>query len=105
MVATLFFLSMEQERSAIVSLKQGVHQLMNRCTELEIQKKEILSQFAAMEVLLISKNTEIDELNDKYKVLKMAKSLEGSSNENKDVKLKINEMVREIDKCIALLNK
>ncbi len=96
---------MEQEKSAIVSLKQGVHQLMNRCTELEIQKKEILSQFTAMEALIISKNTEIDELNDKYKVLKMAKSLEGSSNENKDVKLKINEMVREIDKCIALLNK
>jgi len=96
---------MEQEKSAIVSLKQGVHQLMNRCIELENQKKEILNQFAAMEVLLISKNTEIDQLNDKYKVLKMAKSLEGSSNENKDVKLKINEMVREIDKCIALLNK
>jgi len=96
---------MEQGKSAIIGLKEGVHQLMKRCTELEIQKKEILNQFAAMEVLLISKNTEIEELNDKYKVLKMAKSLEGASNENKDVKLKINEMVREIDKCIALLNK
>ena len=39
-------------------------------------------------------------------MLKLAKQIDGEEVKgNKDVKLMINEMVREIDKCIALLNK
>jgi hypothetical protein len=39
-------------------------------------------------------------------MLKLAKNIEGSGEEkNKDLKLMINEMVREIDKCVALINK
>ena len=49
---------------------------------------------------------EISTLNDKIKMLKLAKNIEGSGEEkNKDLKLMINEMVREIDKCVALINK
>lgn len=46
----------------------------------------------------------INKLEEKYKVLKLAKTFtkEGESTE---VKSKVNELVREIDKCIALLNK
>lgn len=46
----------------------------------------------------------IEEMNRKMDVLKMAKSLAGEGEENREVKLKINELVREIDKCMALLN-
>ena len=36
----------------------------------------------------------------------MSKKLDGVEiGESKELKLKINEMVKEIDKCIALLNK
>ena len=43
---------------------------------------------------------------ENIKMLKLAKQLDGEKlEENKDIKLMINEMVREIDKCIALLNK
>ena len=49
---------------------------------------------------------EINELKEKYKILKMSKKLDGQETENStELKLKINEMVKEIDKCIALLNK
>jgi len=45
-------------------------------------------------------------LNEQVKLLKLASQIEGKEiGSNKDVKLMINEMVREIDKCIALLNK
>ena len=45
---------------------------------------------------------------EQIKMLKLASKLDGNgegTNKNKDVKLMINEMVREIDKCIGLLNK
>ena len=49
---------------------------------------------------------EINQLQEQVKLLKLAKQLEGDSvQDTKEVKLKINEMVREIDKCIALMNK
>lgn len=48
--------------------------------------------------------TKIVDLEERNKVLKLAKSLGEDSGKATDVKLKINELVREIDKCIALVN-
>jgi chromosome segregation ATPase len=52
---------------------------------------------------LTEKKQQISELNDKIKLLKIARSVGGDG--TKEVKLKINEMVREIDKCIAQINR
>lgn len=74
------------------SLKENVDSLQNRVSELEFALQQ--------------ERSSLEELQQKYKVLKLAKSLEGEKTESgTDLKLKINEMVREIDKCIALLNK
>ena len=74
------------------SLKSDVVALKNRVNELEAELQQEKSTSEALE--------------QKYKVLKLAKSLEGEqTGPGTDLKLKINEMVREIDKCIALLNK
>lgn len=48
--------------------------------------------------------TKYQEIDKKYENLKMAKLLEGNV-EDKDAKLKLNKIIREIDNCIALLNK
>jgi archaellum component FlaC len=48
----------------------------------------------------------IDELNKKYENLKIAKVLSSVPGEDvHDTKLQVNRIVREIDKCIALLNR
>ena len=46
---------------------------------------------------------ELIQLKEKNKALRIAGSV--GKEESKDVKLRINELVREIDKCIAQLNK
>ena len=48
---------------------------------------------------------ELSVLQEKIKLMNMSKSVEVSNEEMKASRLKINEYVREIDKCIALLNK
>jgi hypothetical protein len=48
---------------------------------------------------------ENDKLNIQYNNLKIAKSIDVSVANSHDAKLKVNKIVREIDKCIALLNK
>ena len=51
------------------------------------------------------KEIEILNLQEKVKLMNISKSVDASKQEVKETKLKINEYVREIDKCIALLNK
>ena len=53
---------------------------------------------------LESKEKEILNLQEKIKLMNISKSGDASKEEVKETRLKINEYVREIDKCIALLN-
>jgi predicted KAP-like P-loop ATPase len=46
-----------------------------------------------------------EELEQKLKVLKVAKSFSETNEKTLDIKQKINEFVQEIDKCIVLLKK
>jgi|OpeIllAssembly_1097287.scaffolds.fasta_scaffold33358_3 hypothetical protein len=47
----------------------------------------------------------LKDLVNKYNKLKLAKIFIASSNDMHDAKLKVNRMMREIDRCIALLNR
>ena len=44
-------------------------------------------------------------LEEKLRILKMAKSFSETNEKTLDIKQKINEFVQEIDKCIVLLKK
>ncbi len=58
-----------------------------------------------IEGLLAAKDGEIEELENKIKILKLAQNLSGDeSDEKTEIKRKINEYIREIDRCIAMLN-
>ena len=69
--------------------------------ENDLLKLENQSLTTALEV---SKNKG-EELEQKMKVLKMAKSFSDTNEKTLDIKQKINEFVQEIDKCIVLLKK
>jgi hypothetical protein len=47
----------------------------------------------------------IKDLEEKGKILKLSKSLSTTNENTTELKLKINELIREVDKCILLLNK
>ena len=70
--------------------------------------KEINESLNAQKANLISdietKNKEIGALKDKIKIMSISKSVDASKGDIRQTKLKINEYIREIDKCIAQLN-
>ena len=72
-----------------------------------IRKEKLLLQQEndASVAALESKGKEILNLQEKIKLMNISKSGDASKQEVKETRLKINEYVREIDKCIALLNK
>ena len=65
---------------------------------LEVQNKQIEDKISSLQ-------NEKEELSERYNNLKLAKKLDASFQNTHDAKLKVNRIVREIDKCIALLNK
>ena len=67
-----------------VQLKLKINKLQSRVEELETSKSK---------------------LEDQYKTLRIAQNVAGDNDKNLAIKLKINELVREIDKCIAQLNR
>ena len=74
----------------------------------EIEKQEKKSAIQGIENIkqeLIEKKEIIKELEDKIKLVKLSRVVSSSGDDNKRTKQKINEYVREIDKCIAFFNK
>tara|TARA_Y100000991_G_scaffold215122_2_gene204580 strand:+ start:913 stop:1206 length:294 start_codon:yes stop_codon:yes gene_type:complete len=97
---------MEKEISALNEIRSFIKSLKEKLnTKIQENNKlneDILS--AGKEITHLK--TKISDLNENVKMLKLASQIEGKEvGSTKEVKLMINEMVREIDKCIALLNK
>lgn len=97
---------MEKETSAINDIRDYIQTLRNNLDD-QVQKNLQLNEKITTsnnEVNQLKSN--IIELNEQIKLLKLANQIDGKEiGSNKDVKLLINEMVREIDKCIALIKK
>jgi cell division septum initiation protein DivIVA len=67
-------------------------------------KEQLLEENEKLKEEVKSRENDIEEFEKQNKLLKIAKSIE-SLEGKKEVKQKINELVREIDNCIALLNR
>ena len=52
---------------------------------------------------LLEKEQKLANQKKEFDKLKIAKTIEGSGTDTKDTKLKINSLIREIDKCIVQL--
>ncbi|MES2653743.1 MAG: hypothetical protein V4663_18545 [Bacteroidota bacterium] len=84
---------------------QKTSRLIALCNALQ-EENELLSaeNKQTKQALEVAKNRGL-ELDEKIRLLKLAKSIEGTSEKTLDIKQKINEFVREIDKCVVLLKK
>lgn len=85
-----------------LSLGQNVRRLIQKKKESEEALNDTRKELEELKKKSVEQEMEIEELIEKNKILRIAGgSSEGNSRE---VKLKINEIVREVDKCIAQLN-
>ncbi len=94
---------MSQLMEKLAEVSDNIQRLGSRVTELSSENEALKAQLADVLQQLEQKKSQVTDLSEKQKLLMLARSLP-SDESRKDVKLKINDMVREIDKCIALLN-
>ncbi len=81
-----------------------VRMLVNQLEKALKDKNQLLEENEKLKQEVKSRENDIKEFEKQNKLLKIAKSIE-SLEGKKEVKQKINELVREIDNCIALLNR
>lgn len=88
----------------ITDIRTMVEQLLEERSRLRNELEKQSRVVSDLQERLAKSESERQELEKSNTTLKVAKSLTGTE-ETTEAKLKINELVREIDKCIALLNK
>tara|TARA_B100000575_G_C22596024_1_gene373483 strand:- start:151 stop:444 length:294 start_codon:yes stop_codon:yes gene_type:complete len=92
--------------SAVNEIRNYVKGLQISIMESSENEKKLKSQIEQLGEEKTNLNEEIVKLQEQIKILKLAKQIDGEGvDKTKEVKLMINEMLREIDKCIALMNK
>jgi len=84
---------------------ERTERLIELCGALQEENDLLKLESEALTVALNTSKNMTKELEEKLRVLKMAKSFSETNEKSLDIKQKINEFVQEIDKCIVLLKK
>ena len=92
------------EKNLLMEFKLKVMQMIARHDTLKQEKDQLLGKIGGLEKMIHQLQQENRLLEQKYENMKLAKMLVASEDESKDAKNRIQKLVREIDKCIALLN-
>ena len=95
----------DQEKNLLIDFEFKVKQIIAQQEALKKEKRQLQDKTKDLEESINQLRRENQLLEQKYENLKLAKMLIASEDENKDAKSRIQKIVREIDKCIALLNK
>ena len=84
---------------------EKTERLIELCSALQEENDLLKLENQSLSTALNVSKEKTKEVEEKMRVLKMAKSFSETNEKTLDIKQKINEFVQEIDKCIVLLKK
>lgn len=88
----------------IENFESKLNRLMDAYTRLSTENAALREQLAQRSVELVKVREQYDELTASYTNLKLAKIISVSDSEKGDTQQRLLKLVREVDRCIALLN-
>jgi len=86
-------------------IKEKIQSVKFRLQEKQEEYDQLKMQNDDLQQVVQQKQSMIDELEQKNQQLTLVKSIMADSEDAHDARIRINRIVREIDKCIALLNR
>lgn len=97
---------MNHEQEVIVKeLKEKIEKIVLLLNQAREEKGHLTQKISNLNNQIKQKESELEEINNRYTNLKVAKTILPGNEDVHDARIKVNKIVREIDKCIALLNK
>lgn len=89
----------------LIILNRKLDELLNRYIELRTECKELRHGNEILKGRIKDREEQIKELEIKYERVKISGALLGEGENAMEAKKKITELVREIDRCVTLLNR
>ena len=89
----------------LIILNRKLDELLDRYNNLKLEVTDLKSGNEVLKGMLQAREDQMKELEIKYERIKLSGALLGEGENALEAKKKITELVREIDRCVALLNK
>jgi hypothetical protein len=94
----------DEHAQLIAALEDKIQRIISLYESEKKEKQALIEEYERKKAELMHAHKSILELQDKYEHLKMARVLSLSKEEQKASRNRLSKLVREIDKCIALVN-
>ena len=95
---------MEDLSTYISGLTERVELLVGNQSVLKDENHELKSRNQELEEMITDQKNVLSQLEEQNKVVKIANAVTDDEDDRKEQRKRLNELVREVDKCIALLN-
>ncbi len=89
----------------IEAIARKLNRVGSLMSDLKHDNEVLQGQKILLEQKLAERSAQVDLLTEENNRVKLAKTLVSTPGDKAEMKFKVNELVREIDKCIALLNR
>jgi len=85
-------------------IKRKMKEVLKSHLLIQEDQKKLAEKHQQTSTSLEDAENRVKELEKELNLSKISKTISETKKDNTDVKKKVNEFIREIDKCIALLN-
>ncbi len=96
---------MTSNRKQLNELKNKIEKLINLHKLLKKENLQLTQDNDKLQQTVKDHQAKIAGLEERSKIQTLGHVISGSDQNTRDVKLKINEYIREIDKCLAMINR
>ncbi|MHA6246971.1 hypothetical protein ACXYMU_03470 [Pontibacter sp. CAU 1760] len=93
----------EKQVQQLRHIEDKVRKLVTRYTELQQKLVQAQEEIKFLEGLVEEKDEQIKNFKNQENIVKIVDTIAGNPANSTELKLKLNEYIREIDKCIAYL--
>ncbi|RIJ43039.1 hypothetical protein [Pontibacter oryzae] len=93
----------EKQLQHLQHIEDKLRRLIQRHTEVQQRLMRTQEQLKQLEGLVEEKDEQIKNFQNQENIAKIVDTIAGNTANSTELKLKLNEYIREIDKCIAYL--
>ena len=93
-----------QYQAALNRLRNKIGYLVSQYERVKAENDKMAVELTTYKQLITQNKTTVSELGQKVNRLQMAEAFKASSADVKEAKQRIGKLIKEIDKCISLLN-
>ncbi|WP_242916271.1 hypothetical protein [Pontibacter liquoris] len=93
----------EKQLQQLQHIEDKLRRLINRYADVQQRLAKAQEEIQALEEQVAEKEQQIKNFQNQENIVKIVDTIAGNTANSTELKLKLNEYIREIDKCIAYL--